>query len=83
MTDLWISSKAKKTSLYNSTLYGEIDMVQFIFTWCVLYSLEQKLSVHIKSWKIKERNLLVNTYFQKKCDLPDKSRLQLVQLHAV
>ena len=30
-----------------------------------------------------ERNLLANTYFQKKCDLPNKSKLHIVQLHTV
>ena len=32
----------------------------------------------LKSWKINERNLLVNTCFQKKCDLPNKSKLQIL-----
>ena len=35
-------------------MYGEIDIIQFIFTWCVLYSLERKLSLHKKvenRWK--------------------------------
>ena len=30
-----------------------------------------------------ERNLLANTYFQKKRDLPNKSKLHIVQLHVV
>ena len=36
-----------------------------------------------KIWKINERDLLANTYFQKKCDLPNKSKLHIVQLQAV
>jgi hypothetical protein len=30
--------------LYDVKFNGEIDIVQFIFTQCVVYSLEQKLS---------------------------------------
>ena len=36
-----------------------------------------------KSWKIDERDLLANTYFYKKCDLPNKTKLHIVQLHTV
>ena len=50
--------------LYGVKFNGEIDIVQFIFTWCVLYSLVKKC-LCIKSWKINERDLFANTYFQK------------------
>ena len=33
--------------------------------------------------KVNERNLLANTYFQKKCDLPNKDKLHIAQLHAI
>jgi hypothetical protein len=32
--------------LYGVKFNGEIDIVQFIFTRCVVYSLEQKLSLN-------------------------------------
>ena len=41
------------------------------------------MSLQKKVEKINERNLFANTYFQKKCDLPNKSKLHIVQLHAV
>ena len=34
--------------LYDVKFNGEIDIVQFIFTQCVAYSLQQKLSLHKK-----------------------------------
>ena len=34
--------------LYAVKFNGEIDIVQFIFTRCVVYYLEQKLSLHKK-----------------------------------
>ena len=33
--------------------------------------------------KINKKNQLANTYFQKKCNLPNKSKLQIVQLHII
>ena len=34
--------------LYGVNFNSEIDIVQFIFTRCVVYSFEQKLSLHKK-----------------------------------
>ena len=48
---------------------------------CTLF-FRTKIVFTQKSWKINERNLLANTYFQKS-DLPNKSKLHIVQLHAV
>ena len=68
---------------YGVKFKGEIDIVQLIFIWCVVYLLEQKLPLHKKSWKSNERNLLTNTCFQKKCDLPNKSKLLIVKWYAI
>ena len=46
---------------------------------CTLFS-RTKTVFTLKSWKINKRNLLANTYFQKKCDLPNKSKLHILQL---
>ena len=40
--------------------------VQFIFTQCVVYSLDQKLYLQNKSWKINERNQLGEHLLSKK-----------------
>ena len=52
--------------LHGVWLYGEIHIAQFIFTWCVLYSLEQKLSLRKKVEKeIKEINYPILMSYRK------------------
>ena len=87
LTSIWYleefhreESRSKSHVYFIIKFNSEINIVQFIFTWCVPYSLEQKLSLHKKVEQL--RNLLANTCFQKKGDLPNKSTItQRVIVH--
>ena len=48
---IWIWIGHVHVLLYVVKFKGEIDIVQFIFTRCVVYSFEQKLSLHKKDEK--------------------------------
>ena len=68
--------------LYGVKFNGEIDIVQFIFTRCVVYSFSEYffLLFHSTTKNINdclyEKDYLV-------CNLPNKSKLHIVQLHVV
>ena len=57
-------------------IHSEIDILKFIFTRCVVYSFKQKLS-----WKISERNDCPYEKDYLVCNLPNKSKLHIIQLH--
>ena len=48
--------------LYGDKFNGEIDIVQFIFTRCVVYSFEQKLSLHKNVEKYRVTHMYLNDF---------------------
>ena len=63
--------------MYSVKFNGEIDIVQFVFTRCVeVYSIKNCLSIKKLKEMPYEKDYLV-------CNLPNNSKLYIVELHVV
>ena len=68
--------------LYGVKFNGDIDIVQFIFTRCVVYSFSEYFFVVVSFNYNKYHNCLYEKGYLV-CNLPKKSKLHIVKLHVV